>query len=102
MDCIFCKIVNGDIPSYTIYEDDLVKAFLDVNPEANGHTLLIPKNHYTNLCDIDIELLNHINKVSKELYSLLKEKLNCDGVTILQNNDYGQAKIKKILKIFLK
>ena len=71
MDCIFCKIVNGDIPSYTIYEDDLVKAFLDVNPEANGHTLLIPKNHYTNLCDIDIELLNHISIQEKEMMNMM-------------------------------
>ena len=45
MDCIFCKIINGDIPSYTIYEDDVVKAFLDINPDVNGHLLIIPKQH---------------------------------------------------------
>ena len=43
MDCIFCKIINGDIPSYTIYENETVKAFLDINPTSNGHTLIIPK-----------------------------------------------------------
>ncbi len=90
MDCIFCKIINNEIPSYTLYEDEIVKVFLDVNPSTNGHSLIIPKKHYTNLADIDIEVLNHINKIAKEMYSLLKEKLNCDGLTISQNNDYGQ------------
>ena len=47
MDCLFCKIINGEIPSYKIYEDDLVYAFLDVNPKENGHTLIVPKKHYT-------------------------------------------------------
>ena len=90
MDCIFCKIINNEIPSYTLYEDDIVKVFLDISPSSNGHSLIIPKKHYTNLVDIDIETLTHINKVAKEMYSLLKEKLNCDGLTISQNNDYGQ------------
>lgn len=90
MDCIFCKIINKEIPSYTLYEDEIVKVFLDINPSTNGHSLIIPKKHYTNLVDIDIETLNHINKVAKEMYELLKEKLNCDGLTISQNNDYGQ------------
>ena len=90
MDCIFCKIINNEIPSYTLYEDDIVKVFLDVNPSTNGHSLIIPKKHYTNIVDIDIETLKHINKVAKEMYTLLKEKLNCDGLTISQNNDYGQ------------
>ena len=90
MDCIFCKIINNEIPSYTLYEDDIVKVFLDISPSTNGHCLIIPKKHYTNLVDIDMETLNHINKTAKEMYALLKEKLNCDGLTISQNNDYGQ------------
>ena len=52
MDCIFCKIIKGDIPSYTIYEDDIVKVFLDVNPMSPGHMLIIPKKHFENLDDI--------------------------------------------------
>ena len=80
MDCIFCKIVNGDIPSYTIYEDDIVKVFLDIEPMSPGHTLIIPKKHYNNLEDIDMDTLNHINKIAKEIYTLLKEKLNIDGI----------------------
>lgn len=90
MDCIFCKIINNEIPSYTLYEDDLVKVFLDVSPNTNGHCLIIPKKHFTNLVDIDLETLNHINKISKEMYKILKEKLNCEGLTLIQNNDYGQ------------
>ena len=90
MDCLFCKIVSEEIPSLTIYEDDIVKAFLDISPNSNGHTLIIPKKHYTNLVDIDEDILRHINNVAKNLYKVLKEKLNCDGLTICQNNDYGQ------------
>lgn len=91
MDCIFCKIIKGEIDSYTIYEDDIVKVILDANPVTNGHSLILPKKHYENLVDIDLETLKHINNVSKKMYSLLKEKLNCDGLTLTQNNDYGQA-----------
>lgn len=86
MNCIFCKIVNGEIPSYTIYEDDIVKVFLDIEPMAPGHTLIIPKKHYDNLEDIDMDTLTHINKVSKDIYKLLKNKLNISGLSIVQNN----------------
>jgi len=87
---IFCKIVKGEIPSYTIYEDEIVKVFLDVNPNHNGHTLIVPKQHYENLFDIDEVVLNHILKVSKEIAILLKERLSYDGITLSQNNMYGQ------------
>lgn len=90
MDCIFCKIINGEIPSYTIYEDEIVKVLLDINPDTNGHTLIIPKKHYENLIDIEEDVLHHINGIAKKMYNLLKEKLNCDGLTIIQNNNYGQ------------
>ena len=75
MECIFCKIVNNESPSYTIYEDEIVKVFLNINPSSDGHLLIIPKKHFTNLSDIDLDTLNHINKVSKNMYKLLKEKL---------------------------
>lgn len=86
MNCIFCKIINGEIPSYTIYEDEIVKVFLDIEPMSPGHMLIIPKKHYECLKDIDMETLNHINKVSKDMYELIKEKLNVDGMSIIQNN----------------
>jgi len=90
MDCIFCKIINGEIPSYTIYEDEIVKVFLDVKPINNGHSLVIPKKHYTNINDIDLETLTHIQKTAKELFTKYKQNLNCDGITLCQNNEYGQ------------
>lgn len=90
MDCIFCKIINGDIPSCKVYEDDLVLAFLDINPETNGHTLIIPKKHFKDLSEIDQAELNHILKVAKDLSLKIQEKLNCDGFTLIQNNGFVQ------------
>ena len=90
MDCIFCKIASGEIPSFKIYEDDIVIAFLDINPDSDGHTLIIPKKHFNDLDDIDLETLNHINKVSKEIKTLLEKKLNCIGLSLLQNNGSAQ------------
>ena len=85
-DCIFCKIINNEIPSYKIYEDDKVFAFLDVNPMSYGHTLIVPKNHILDYEEIDLETLNNINKVGKELYIKLKEKLSPNSIQLVQNN----------------
>lgn len=87
---VFCKIIEGEIPSYTLYEDDIVKVFLDVNPNHNGHTLIVPKKHYENFFDIDDDTLHYILKVAKDISSLLKEKLNYDGISLAQNNGLGQ------------
>ena len=86
MDCLFCKIIAGDIPSYKVYEDDLALAFLDINPTSSGHTLIIPKKHFKDMDDIDIDTLNHIFKVAKKLKKVLEEKLKCDGISLCQNN----------------
>lgn len=83
---IFCRIVNGEIPSYTIYEDEIVKVFLDVNPRSNGHTLIIPKKHYLDLDDIDLDTLNHIMKIAKKIKKLLEERLKPNGIMLVQNN----------------
>lgn len=90
MNCIFCQIIKGEIPSYKIFEDSKVMIILDINPLTNGDSLVIPKEHYENIIDIPVELLNHINEISKNIYNLFKAKLHCDGLTIIQNNDYGQ------------
>lgn len=87
---IFCKIVKGEIPSYTLYEDEIVKVFLDVNPDVNGHTLIIPKKHYQDLFDIDNTTLIHIMEVAKKIDKLLKDKLHTDGLTLVQNNGLKQ------------
>ena len=59
-DCIFCKIVRNEIPSYTVYEDDIVKAFLDISQGTPGHTLVIPKNHIANIFEYDEELASEV------------------------------------------
>lgn len=88
--CIFCKIINGEIPSYTIFEDDLIKIFLDINPTSNGHCLVIPKKHFLDINDIDSEYLNHIFTVVKEMLPILESKLNYDGISLCQNNGFVQ------------
>ena len=90
-DCIFCKIINGELPSKTVYEDDLIKVIMNINPNTNGHLLVLPKEHFVNINDITDEIITHSLKVIREnLYPLLKEKLNCEGLTIAENNELGQ------------
>lgn len=90
-DCIFCKIINGELPSKTIYEDDLIKVIMNINPNTNGHLLVLPKEHYVNIMDIKDEIVTHSLKVIREtLFPLLKERLNCEGLTIAENNELGQ------------
>lgn len=86
MDCLFCKIINGDIPSYTIYENDYVKCFLDINPVSMGHTLIIPKKHFLDINDIDSEYILKVQEASKEVVKLLNKNLKPDGVKLVQNN----------------
>ena len=62
MDCIFCKIISGEIPSYKIYEDDNVLAFLDITQGTKGHTLIIPKKHIKNVYDLDEETIFNVFK----------------------------------------
>lgn len=83
---IFCKIINGEVSSYTIYEDDVVKCFLDVNPRCAGHTLIVPKKHYLDLDDIDLDTLNHIFEIAKMIKKRIEEKLHCNGIRLVQNN----------------
>lgn len=91
IDCLFCKIIDGSIPSYTVYEDDKVKAFLDINPNNDGHLLVIPKEHKANLYEMDDDTLIYmLNIIREKLKPILSDKLNIDGLTISQNNDYGQ------------
>lgn len=90
MDCLFCKIISGEIPSEIIYEDDVVKVFLDIRPNTNGDSLVVPKEHFKDFRDVDDETLSHMNKVIKKLYPIYQEKLHCTGLTLCHNTDYGQ------------
>ena len=89
-DCIFCKIIKGELPSKSIYEDDLIYIIMNINPTTNGHLLVLPKEHMVNIMDTTDEVIMHSIKVIRELYPTLKEKLNCKGLTISQNNELGQ------------
>ena len=86
MDCIFCKIINGDIPCYKVYEDDLILAFLDINPVNPGHTLIIPKEHTLDITTIDNNTLIKIIDKSKDIAKILINKLNATGFSLTQNN----------------
>ena len=90
-DCLFCKIIKGEIPSYKIMENDNLYVFMDINPNSNGHMLIIPKEHVVTVLDVKGEFITEALEVIKEkLYPLLKEQLNIDGLTITQNNFLGQ------------
>ena len=86
MDCIFCKIINGEIPSFTIYEDETLKVFLDIHPDCNGHILIVPKKHITDIDDMDVKTCGEILTVTKKLKKKLEDKLQIDGLTLVQNN----------------
>lgn len=89
--CIFCKIINNELPSKTIYEDELIKIIMNINPATDGHLLVIPKKHLVNLWDTDNDTITHsLDVVREKIYPLLKEKLNCEGLTLAQNNELGQ------------
>ena len=90
MNCIFCKIINGEIPSYKIYEDDEILAFLDINPVNPGHTLIIPKEHTLDVTTINNDVLIKILDKSRDIASLLIEKMGAQGFTLVQNNGTAQ------------
>ena len=90
-DCIFCKIIKGELPSKTIYEDDLIKIIMNINPSTDGHLLVLPKEHVVTFMDTSNEIITHsLDIIREKIYPLLKEKLNCEGLTIAQNNELGQ------------
>ncbi|MDD5569013.1 MAG: HIT family protein [Candidatus Pacebacteria bacterium] len=82
MDCIFCKIINNEILSFKVYEDADVLAFLDVNPAAEGHTLVIPKKHFENIFDIDSAYLEKVGAAAKKIAEKMKESLGAQGVNL--------------------
>lgn len=90
MDCIFCKIIDNQIETYTIYEDDIVKVFLDNSPDFNGHLLIVPKKHILDINDMDNNTLLHIHEVSKNMQKLLQERLFIKGLTMLHNSGNAQ------------
>jgi histidine triad (HIT) family protein len=85
MDCVFCKIINGDLPACRVYEDDSFLAILDIMPVNYGHTLVIPKEHFKHILDMPDDYTESIYKVVKKISHAIKEALQCDGLNIIQN-----------------
>ncbi|MCC8161649.1 MAG: HIT family protein [Lachnospiraceae bacterium] len=87
--CIFCKIANGEIPSTTLYEDDDFRVILDMGPATRGHALLLPREHYANLFELDDALAGRALVTAKRVAARMKEALGADGFNLVQNN--GEA-----------
>ena len=85
-DCIFCKIANGEIPSATIYENSDVRVILDVAPASRGHALIVPKEHFRDLFDIDAVTAGKIFSMATEVARAMKIVLHCYGMNVVQNN----------------
>ena len=81
--CIFCKIINGEIPCYKIYEDGDTLAFLDIADDAVGHTLVIPKKHYENILDIDNDTLSKVMNVVKKISNHYVDDCDYTGVNVM-------------------
>lgn len=84
--CIFCKIANGDIPSRTVYENDMFRVILDNGPATKGHALVLPKDHYANLFEMPATAVAEAASVAQKAAVQIKEKLGADGLNIVQNN----------------
>ncbi len=84
--CIFCKLANGEIPTATLYEDEDFRVILDANPASKGHALIIPKEHYANLYELEDTLAGKAMVLAKKMITKLTDVLGCDGYNLVQNN----------------
>ncbi len=87
--CIFCKIIAGEIPSAVIYEDEYFKAIMDISPAAKGHTVILSKRHAVNLFELDEDTAVKALPVARKIAKAIQAELHCDGMNLLQNN--GEA-----------
>lgn len=85
MDCIFCKIANGEIPGTTLYEDDKVRVILDINPTVYGHALVIPKTHCDSLIECPDDVRDAVFATAQKLAAKMEKELGCDGVNVITN-----------------
>lgn len=92
MGCLFCKIIAGEIPSETVYEDSTFKVIMDINPVSYGHVLVLPKKHSVDISDMDDDTAATILPVIRNVAEMLKKGLSATGINIVQNNggDAGQ------------
>jgi len=96
-DCVFCKIVSGQIPSLKIFENNDVLAFLDINPISDGHTLVIPKSHYVRLHECPVETLVEVSKVIKTLAEAVAGAMGTEDYNVLCNNGSAAGQVVKHL-----
>lgn len=87
--CIFCKIAGGAIPSTTLYEDDQFRVILDLGPASRGHALILPKQHYADVCSLDDAIAAKVLPLGAKIGSAMKKSLGCSGFNLVQNN--GEA-----------
>ena len=85
-DCIFCKIIDGELPSAKVYEDEYVYAFMDIGQVTEGHVLLIPKKHYENIYEMDEKTASDLFKVAPKIANGIKEAFNPKGMNLVNNN----------------
>ena len=100
-DCVFCKIVTGQIPCTRVWEDDVCLAFLDIGPISPGHTLVIPKKHYESVSEMPADEAAHIASKFPALAAAVKEAVGADGINILQNNGPSAGQVVPHLHIHL-
>lgn len=84
--CIFCKIAGGEIPSATVYEDEAFRVILDLGPASKGHALILPKQHYKDLCELDEETAAKVMPLAAKIGRAMKASLGCAGFNVVQNN----------------
>ncbi len=84
--CIFCKIAAGEIPSKTIYEDDKFRVIMDLGAASEGHALILPKDHYANLMELDEETASSVLPLAGKISRAMMKSLDCDGLNLVQNN----------------
>lgn len=84
--CIFCRLANGEIPTNTIFEDDDFRVFMDAAPATKGHALVVPKNHYADIYEIEPEILGKAAKVAQKVVKHATKVLGCEGYNLVQNN----------------
>lgn len=92
-DCIFCKIVSGEIPAEEVYEDDNFIGFLDNNPETEGHTLIVPKKHFRNILDLPSTMGNELLEAIKKVSLKLIQEDKADGINVRINNEPSAGQI---------
>lgn len=86
MDCIFCKIVAGEIPCFKVFEDESTLAFMDINPASEGHLLIVPKTHFVNLFDGDDAALEKTIVTARKMALAMKSALGIDSMNLIQAN----------------